>query len=342
MLNGLDLFSGIGGISLALRPWVRTIAYCENDRYCQAVLLSRQSMGELDRAPIWDDVRTLGRGVLSSVRIDIIFGGFPCQDISAAGKGAGIVAGERSSLFVEILRLTKEIRPAFVFLENVPAIRTRGLGRVVSGLAGVGYDCRWTTVSAAEVGAPHLRKRWFLLAHARSVGVGDECGRSSGKNGKSSAEFIDNGAQGSMAHADSLRKSSSAERWNNERNWAEYSGKTLANTTSARCTKRLSAESGTLRNKARRTKSGGRGFELRDSAGPGLSDGSAETIRQPETHQEFERSDWWAIEPDVGRVVNGVPHRVDRLRALGNSVVPAQAREAFERLSGLNCEVLNG
>lgn len=312
MLNGLDLFSGIAGISLALKPWVRTIAYCEQDRYCQSVLLSRMSEGSLERAPIWDDVRTLSKDHFEAP-IDIIFGGFPCQDISAAGKGAGIVAGERSSLFVEILRLTKEIRPAFVFLENVPAIRTRGLGRVVSGLAGVGYDCRWTTVSAAEIGAPHLRKRWFLLAHARSVGVGDQRRRSGGKNRESSAEFIDNGTQGSLANPASSRRS-----------------------------KGLPAEGGSLRNKTRRTKFGGRSSEFRNTTGSRLSDGPAEALRQSEAHQEFERSDWWAIEPDVGRVVNGVPHRVDRLRALGNSVVPAQAREAFERLSGLNCEVLNG
>ena len=127
MLNGLDLFSGIGGISIALSPWVRTIAYCEQDRYAQSVLLSRMSEGKLHRAPIWDDVQTLTGEMLPT--IDIIFGGFPCQDISVAGRGEGL-GGERSGLFYEIIRLTKETRTPFVFLENVPAIRTRGLREV--------------------------------------------------------------------------------------------------------------------------------------------------------------------------------------------------------------------
>jgi DNA (cytosine-5)-methyltransferase 1 len=85
-MNGLDLFSGIGGISLALEPWVRTVAYCEQDRYAQGVLLSRMRSGGIDRAPIWDDVRTLNKSILPN--IDIIFGGFPCQDISVAGLGS--------------------------------------------------------------------------------------------------------------------------------------------------------------------------------------------------------------------------------------------------------------
>ncbi|MBU6375664.1 MAG: DNA cytosine methyltransferase, partial [Bdellovibrionales bacterium] len=162
-MNGLDLFSGIGGIGIALEPWVRTVAYCEREPYAQGVLLSRMQSGDIDRAPIWDDVTTLRAEMLP--RIDIIFGGFPCQDISVAGLGKGL-AGERSGLFFEIVRLAKECNPRFIFLENVPAIRTRGGERVVKELAKIGYDCRWTTLSAASVGALHKRERWFLLAHA--------------------------------------------------------------------------------------------------------------------------------------------------------------------------------
>lgn len=161
-INGLDLFSGIGGISLAIGEWVQTIAYCEQDRYAQAVLLSRMSEGKLDQAPIWDDIKTLKGEMLPT--IDIIFGGFPCQDISVAGNGKGL-AGERSGLFFEIIRLTKEIRPTFVFLENVPAIRTRGLEEVIRSFTEIGYDCRWTMLSASSIGAPHKRERWFFLAY---------------------------------------------------------------------------------------------------------------------------------------------------------------------------------
>jgi DNA (cytosine-5)-methyltransferase 1 len=162
-MYGLDLFSGIGGIGIALEPWVRTVAYCEREPYAQGVLLSRMRSGDIDRAPIWDDVTTLRAEMLP--KIDIIFGGFPCQDLSVANTNAKGLAGERSGLFFEIVRLARECRPTFIFLENVPAIRTRGGETVVKELAKIGYDCRWTTLSASAVGAPHKRDRWFLLAN---------------------------------------------------------------------------------------------------------------------------------------------------------------------------------
>ena len=165
MLNGLDLFSGIGGISLALNKWIRPVVYCEIDPYCQGVLLSRISDGSLSNAPIWDDIQTLSYDGRNWPEIDIIYGGFPCQDISVAGTGKGL-AGERSGLFFEIVRLAKEIKPSFIFLENVPAITTRGGLQVVREIAEMGYDCRWCVISAESVGALHRRERWFLLAHS--------------------------------------------------------------------------------------------------------------------------------------------------------------------------------
>ena len=154
-------------MSLALDPWVRPVAYCEIDRHAQAVLLSRFESGGLRCAPIWDDVLTLTGRELDSIPrpIEIIYGGFPCQDISCAGHGVGL-EGKRSGLFFEIARLSKELRPTFIFLENVPAIRTRGAETVGKTLADLGYDCRWDTVSAKEVGASFIGARWFLLAAA--------------------------------------------------------------------------------------------------------------------------------------------------------------------------------
>lgn len=269
-INGLDLFSGIGGLALALEPWVRPIAYCESDRYAQSVLMSNMQRRELSVAPIWDDVRTL-RGNHMPIEVDIVYGGFPCQDISVAGNGAGL-AGERSGLYFEIERLVEEIRPTLIFLENVPAIRTRGLGRVIKGLASLGYDCRWTIVSAAEVGAVHQRDRWFCLAaHADRIGSWDESGRLSGTSGTSKATTRNNGAQESLANAPRFGSDS----------WSRRTGR----------------------------------------------ESEAESVH-PFTNG------WWATEPNVDRVVNGLPARVDRLRGLGNAVVPLQARTAFERLSG--------
>lgn len=177
MLNGLDLFSGIGGLSIALKPWVHTVAYCERDAYAQAVLLSRMASNELDRAPIWDDVTSLRGSMLP--RVDIVFGGFPCQDISVAGRGKGL-AGERSGLYWQTHRLIRECRPSFVFLENVPAIRTRGAREVAESLTDLGYDQRWSVISAKEIGASFIGRRWFLLAATDSEALRVEQGRSGG------------------------------------------------------------------------------------------------------------------------------------------------------------------
>lgn len=241
MLNGLDLFSGIGGLTLALAPWVRPVAYCEIDRYAQSVLLSRMADQVLPTAPIWDDVSTLSGADWPwwFGDCDIIYGGFPCQDLSIAGNGAGL-DGERSGLFFEIVRLVRECRPRFVFLENVPVLAVRGLDRVLLEFDALGYDARWTIVSAAEVGAPHLRDRIWILAHAN----GTRCEKLD-----AAAEPVSPGL----------------------------------------CAGRLAPLGGTA---------------------------------------------WWATEPSICRVADGIPARVDRVRGLGNSVVPAAAREAFMRLGG--------
>jgi len=148
-------------MSFALQQWVRPLAYCENDRYCQSILLNNIHNNLITSAPIWDDIRSLPTCLFPE--IDIIYGGFPCQDISIAGLGKGL-AGERSGLYWEIHRLAKEILPRYVFLENVPAICTKGGWDVVSSLAEMGYDCRWCVISAASIGACHRRERWFCLA----------------------------------------------------------------------------------------------------------------------------------------------------------------------------------
>lgn len=156
---------------MALAEWVRPIAYCERDRFCHAVLLSRMRLGQLPRAVIWDDIATLRSTMLPrNEGVDIIYGGFPCQDISIAGAGVGL-AGKRSGLYTHLYRLIGELRPKFVFMENVPAITLRGLEQITLDLTALGYDSRWTTLSAGELGAPHLRKRWWLLAHPMRKGL---------------------------------------------------------------------------------------------------------------------------------------------------------------------------
>ena len=162
-LRELALFAGAGGGILggALLGW-RTVCAVEINPYCQRVLLARQRDGMLPVFPIWDDVQTFD-GVPWRGLVDVISGGFPCQDISVAGRGAGI-DGAKSGMWRHFARIIREIRPRYVFVENSPALVTRGLGRVLSDLALLGYDARWGVLGAFDVGAPHQRDRLWIRA----------------------------------------------------------------------------------------------------------------------------------------------------------------------------------
>lgn len=163
-LRELALFAGAGGGILGghLLGW-RTICAVEYNAYARSILLARQNDGTLPPFPIWDDVRTFDgkpwRGL-----VDVVSGGFPCQDISSAGSGAGI-DGARSGLWSEMARIIREVRPRYVYVENSPVLTSRGLGRVLRDLAEMGFDAEWGVVSAADTGAPHLRERIWILAH---------------------------------------------------------------------------------------------------------------------------------------------------------------------------------
>lgn len=165
-LRVLDLFSGIGGFSLGLeRAGMRTVAFCEIEPYCRAVLAKHWP-----RVPCYDDVRTLTAARLAAdgIAVDVICGGFPCQDISWAGDGAGL-AGERSGLWSEYARLIGELRPRYVVVENVAALLARGMGTVCGDLAHLGYDAEWSIISACALGAPHMRQRVFIVAYPHCV-----------------------------------------------------------------------------------------------------------------------------------------------------------------------------
>ena len=166
-LRAASMFAGVGGLDLGLQlvvPGARTVLYIERDSYSAAALVARMEDSSLDRAPVWDDIATFdGKPWRGSV--DLIMGGFPCQDISVAGKGAGI-EGKRSGLFYELMRVVDEVRPRYVFLENVSGIIGRGLDAVLARLAESGFNAEWLCLRASGVGAPHRRERWFCLACA--------------------------------------------------------------------------------------------------------------------------------------------------------------------------------
>jgi len=310
-LRCLDLFSGIGGISVALQPWCETICYCEIDPYATGVLIKNMAEGNIDVAPIWSDVTTFGQSEIDQVGpIDIICGGFPCQDVSVAGKGAGL-AGERSGLFFEIIRLIRLARPRFVFLENVSALLTRGLDTVLKELSESGYDAEWQVLGADDVGANHRRKRvWILADSQRKRWRGRGYGDAGGCDGtvQIARPRADNQPE-IMAYANEqgVQIGNKGARGANGRN----------RRTKRFCSNVFDTES--VRLEGQRP-----GREQESYA----HEGQAVFMRNGEGSGPAH----WATEPAVGRLANGLPFRVDRLKCLGNSVVPLCARTAFEML----------
>jgi DNA (cytosine-5)-methyltransferase 1 len=169
-VNELALFAGAGGGILGgkLLGW-RTVCAVEWDAYARDVLVARQNDGCLEPFPIWDDVQTFD-GHPWRGRVDVVSGGFPCQDISAAGKGAGIT-GARSGMWSHMARIIGEVRPRFVFVENSPVLTSRGLGTVLGNLAALGYDAKWGVLGACHAGAPHKRERIWIVADAMQSDV---------------------------------------------------------------------------------------------------------------------------------------------------------------------------
>jgi len=167
-MNELALFAGAGGGILGgkLLGW-RTVCAVEWEPYAASVLAARQNDGLLPPFPIWDDVQTFDgrpwRGI-----VDVVSGGFPCQDISAQGKGDGL-DGERSGMWRHMARVVGEIRPRYVFVENSPMLTSRGGTRVIGDLTEMGYDCKWTVMGASDVGANHKRDRIWIVGHSNKM-----------------------------------------------------------------------------------------------------------------------------------------------------------------------------
>jgi DNA (cytosine-5)-methyltransferase 1 len=260
-----SLFTGIGGFDLGLERAGWTCRWqVEVDPFCQRVLAKHWPA-----VARYGDIRTLDLERIE--RVDLICGGFPCQSVSVAGKR--LAQDDPRWLWPEFARVVRALRPRYVLVENVPGLLVRGLGDVLGDLAALGYDAEWECISAADVGAPHLRNRVWIVGYRQEFGapraISDtERDRLRFKRQRDGQQYCEpwaaeprhDGAEEHVADADNAGR---------EQQWRAF------------------------------------------SAGP--------------EHAPVERSSWWRTEPDVGRVAHGIPARVDRLRALGNAIVPQVA-----------------
>ena len=329
-LNGMALFAGVGGLELGLRlavPNFRTVCYVEQNPYCVDVLKGRIKDGCLDDAPIWDDVSTFDGRPWHRV-VDIVAGGFPCQDVSVAGKRRGL-KGDRSGLWLEFARVVREVRPRYVLVENVPGLRYRRtgfFGRVLGDLAACGYDARWESITAAACGAPHRRDRVFVFAHpGERSEQRREPRRRPGENGQVSA------IAGRDGEADGRRcngRPHDQGQASTERVRAGQGGNDVADADDRGLARPRPGRLGEDARPDGRHDTDGRGsVRHADRTQPG------EVAVPPDgPNAQPGRDGWWAAEPNVGRVAHGVPARVDRLKALGNGVVPTMVQMFLEVL----------
>lgn len=284
MLTLGSLFSGIGGLEYGLEMTGRfkTVWQVEKDAYCRKVLAKHWP--DVTR---FEDVKDVGKENLSPV--DVICGGFPCQDISAAGNREGIREGNRSGLWFEYARIIREMGPRYVVVENVAGLLADGLGIVLSELASIGYDAQWRVLSAESVGAPHLRERVFLVAYSES-----------GPHARRRFAFPHQRLAANVA-SDSEQSSVDV------------------------------ADNSSIRRRAWRP--------LRNASSERLPDWSGGEMGQPSPLTEFERPGGREVERDFRGMAHGVSRRVDRLKSLGNAVVPQCARVVGEWLLEIHDEL---
>ena len=278
----MHLFAGHGGGLLADLILGHTpVVAVEWDGYACQVLRERAADGWFPGLRVHEGDVSLFNPSEYTGKVDCIHAGFPCQDISTAGKQAGVHEGTRSGLYREVLRIAGVVRPKQLFLENVSAILSNGLGTVLGDLAALGYDCRWLCIRASDVGAPHHRDRWFALAN--STGDGDR---------RDSRE---------LSRTDEPQASKRQEK---------------------RICQPVNASEGRVQTNVADIDSAQRQRDKR-----------AKRINQK--HTNASSASWWSIEPELGRVANGVPNLVGQLKGYGNAQVPIQAAAAYRLLGGL-------
>ena len=296
----MALFAGAGGGILGgkLLGW-RTVCAVEWEPYPASVLCARQNDGLLPPFPIWDDVQTFDGKPWAGI-VDVVSGGFPCQDISAAGKGAGI-DGERSGMWREMARIIHEVRPKFVFVENSPMLTSRGLGTVLGDLASMGFDARWGVLGAADVGANHQRDRIWIVAKWR----------------------------GQLPHSQHDR----IRRWEQQQESSQKTPREFANALCDRLPKQTNEQ--ILESKRSNQLQFGKSRDSSEMVNSNIAQrqGMCKSERVQQEYAYASSSSWWETEPNVGRMVDGLASGTHRLKAIGNGQVPLCAATAWRILS---------
>jgi len=373
-LRMIDTFSGIGGFSLAAR-WlggIETVQFVEREPFCQRILAKHWPT-----IPIHDDISTFNPEPHSA---DIVCGGFPCQDISQAGKGAGL-AGSRSGLFYELLRVVRLVGPRYIVLENVAAITYRGMDNVLGALAEAGYDAEWACIPAAAVGACHQRDRWWCVAYASGLGlpgrlptgittVGEKgggrmepkpqrhCAKPAYAKGqqrhdggsadpaeqtRAAAELGDSGGAGDAAYANGCIGSIRWQQLQRSQAPGELSQRSENHIGSAAGLSGAGKEADAANSIGLRSQRRGTAGNVAGPAGAGEADRQeqhpaaiASGSGQPAWPDAPRRlnPDWrsYLSQPVLCRGDDGLSGRVDRLKALGNAVVPQVAMVPLARV----------
>ncbi len=339
-MNGLALCAAVGGLERGIEsiiPSARTVCYVEGETYPASVLASKMEAGSLPKAPIWSNVRTFD-GEAWRGKVSFISGGFPCQPYSTAGKQ--LADKDPRDLWPDFARIIGEVRPHFIFLENVPNVVKWALPTILKDLSQMGYDAAWCVVAACEVGAPHKRSRWFLFAHAND-----------------SSEYVMrfNDPQSSPQEFEGNDISNpNRERWdkNKPNLWSgqfnvEGGGEKIRNSNGNGLQKYPIEESCQgIFSQGKLARNRPKNFGPVDS--PKISNSNSKRtersrnksqqgqILQRHINEEgfkfAQLGSWWEVEPRMGRMVDGVADWVHRMRACGNGVVPQQAAYAYSIL----------
>lgn len=315
-LKVLDTFAGIGGFSYAAHELVggfETTQFVEIDPFCQKVLKKH-----FPKVPCHDDIKTF---TAYPGQYDVITGGFPCQDISVAGRREGITDQSRSGLFYELIRVIRLVRPKFVVLENVAAILNNGLDIVLGELSEAGYDAEWSIISASSLGAAHRRSRWWCVAYTNDYGsssssineINDETDSSSQERSKETCK-----SEGSSKSSDSRAIQSSTD---------------VANSNSNKCetgSKQLQQQGQTTIGSSFVTNSNSEGLQRKILSKMESGIWSAKHTRRLDPNWRS-----YVSKPILPRGSYGLSNRVDRTKALGNSIVPAVAAIPLQRVHDL-------